>query len=178
MDPSLNSVGSVLNRTSEVHRVCLCCARLLSRPFRKTIWASARALRIRPHLRSTNPCFGMFVEAPHGKMQLDALRGEHWAARTFGEGEDAKDGYRVNLGCVEGLDPLALEISIIDGEALPVIEEPEEAKRQQAGRGTPVIWSGSALVEERCRELGSLQWNGSGEGSWAVPAVSVRIRVR
>ncbi len=29
----------------------------------------------------------------------------------------------VNLGCVEGLDPLALEISIIDGKALPVIEE-------------------------------------------------------
>jgi hypothetical protein len=25
---------------------------------------------------------------------------------------------------VEGLDPLALEISIIDGKALPVIEEP------------------------------------------------------
>jgi hypothetical protein len=28
------------------------------------------------------------------------------------------------LGCVEGLDALALEISIIDGKALPVIEEP------------------------------------------------------
>jgi len=27
-------------------------------------------------------------------------------------------GYRVNLGCVEGLDPLALEITIIDGRAL------------------------------------------------------------
>lgn len=27
-------------------------------------------------------------------------------------------GYRVNLGCVEGLDPLALEISIIDGRSL------------------------------------------------------------
>jgi hypothetical protein len=27
-------------------------------------------------------------------------------------------GYRVNLGCVEGLDPLALEIGIIDGRAL------------------------------------------------------------
>jgi len=42
----------------------------------------------------------------------------------IGDGENAKDGYRVNLGCVEGLDPLALEISIIDGKALPVIEEP------------------------------------------------------
>jgi hypothetical protein len=31
---------------------------------------------------------------------------------------DDKIGYRVNLGCVEGLDPLALDISIIDGRAL------------------------------------------------------------
>jgi hypothetical protein len=42
----------------------------------------------------------------------------------IGDGENAKDGYRVNLGCVEGLDPLALEISIIDGKALPVVEDP------------------------------------------------------
>jgi hypothetical protein len=28
------------------------------------------------------------------------------------------------LGCVEGLEPLALESDIIDGKALPVIEEP------------------------------------------------------
>jgi hypothetical protein len=42
----------------------------------------------------------------------------------IGDGENAKDGYRVNLGCVEGLDALALEISIVDGKALPVIEEP------------------------------------------------------
>ena len=28
----------------------------------------------------------------------------------IGDGENAKDGYRVNLGCVEGLDPLALGI--------------------------------------------------------------------
>lgn len=27
-------------------------------------------------------------------------------------------GYRVNLGCVEGIDPLALEIRLIDGRAL------------------------------------------------------------
>jgi hypothetical protein len=31
---------------------------------------------------------------------------------------DEKIGYRVNLGCVEGLDPLALEISIIDGRSM------------------------------------------------------------
>ena len=40
----------------------------------------------------------------------------------IGDGENAKDGYRVNLGCVEGLDPLALDISIINGKSLPVIE--------------------------------------------------------
>ena len=30
--------------------------------------------------------------------------------------------YRVNLGCVEGLDALALDISIIDGKGLPLAE--------------------------------------------------------
>lgn len=32
---------------------------------------------------------------------------------------DSECGYRVNLGCVEELDVLALEISIIDGRAMP-----------------------------------------------------------
>jgi hypothetical protein len=41
-----------------------------------------------------------------------------------GDGENAKDGYRVNLGCVEGLDPLALEIRIIDGKSVPLVEAP------------------------------------------------------
>ena len=36
------------------------------------------------------------------------------------DGENGKDGYRVNLGCVEGLDALALEVKIIDGRSLPV----------------------------------------------------------
>ena len=42
----------------------------------------------------------------------------------IGDGENGKDGYRVNLGCVEGIDPLALEISIIDGKSVPLIEGP------------------------------------------------------
>jgi len=41
----------------------------------------------------------------------------------IGDGENAADGFRVNLGCVEGLDTLALDIRIIDGRALPVIDE-------------------------------------------------------
>lgn len=40
------------------------------------------------------------------------------------DGENGGDGYRVNLGCVEGIDPLALDISIINGKSLPVIEDP------------------------------------------------------
>ncbi|HTE41050.1 MAG TPA: GFA family protein [Steroidobacteraceae bacterium] len=39
----------------------------------------------------------------------------------IGDGEDDKDGYRVNLGCVDGIDLLALDIRIIDGKSLPVI---------------------------------------------------------
>ncbi|HEY4163961.1 MAG TPA: GFA family protein [Dongiaceae bacterium] len=38
----------------------------------------------------------------------------------IGDGENAKDGYRVNLGCVESLDTLALEIRIIDGKSVPL----------------------------------------------------------
>ncbi len=38
----------------------------------------------------------------------------------IGDGEGSKDGYRVNLGCVDGLDALALEIAIIDGRSLPL----------------------------------------------------------
>jgi hypothetical protein len=37
---------------------------------------------------------------------------------------DEKYGYRVNLGCVEGLDPLSLEIKIIDGKSMLVSENP------------------------------------------------------
>lgn len=42
----------------------------------------------------------------------------------IGDGENDRDGYRVNLGCVEGLDTFALEISIIDGNSLPVTAGP------------------------------------------------------
>jgi hypothetical protein len=38
-----------------------------------------------------------------------------------GYDDNDKGGYRVNLGCVEGLDALALEIRILDGKSLPVI---------------------------------------------------------
>lgn len=41
----------------------------------------------------------------------------------IGDGENAKDGYRVNLGCVEGIDALSLDISIIDGKSIPVITQ-------------------------------------------------------
>jgi hypothetical protein len=38
------------------------------------------------------------------------------------DGEGGKDGYRVNLGCVEGLDTFALEIRRIDGRSVPLVE--------------------------------------------------------
>ena len=37
------------------------------------------------------------------------------------DGEDAKDGYRVNLGCVEGLDIFTLEVGRIDGRSVPLL---------------------------------------------------------
>jgi hypothetical protein len=36
-------------------------------------------------------------------------------------------GYRVNLGCVDGIDPLALEIGIIDGQSMPVNSEVDQS---------------------------------------------------
>jgi hypothetical protein len=36
-----------------------------------------------------------------------------------------KWGYRVNLGCVEQLDAMTLEIGIIDGKSMPIAENPE-----------------------------------------------------
>ena len=33
-------------------------------------------------------------------------------------------GYRVNLGCVEQLNPLELDISIIDGRSMPISADP------------------------------------------------------
>lgn len=35
---------------------------------------------------------------------------------------DSEMGYRVNLGCVVGLDVLALEIGIIDGRSMPLAD--------------------------------------------------------
>jgi hypothetical protein len=37
------------------------------------------------------------------------------------DGENGKDGYRVNLGCVEGLDVFALEVQRIDGKSVPLV---------------------------------------------------------
>jgi hypothetical protein len=45
----------------------------------------------------------------------------------IGDGENDRDGYRVNLGCVEGIDPLVLEIVLIDGRSLPLVSDPSPA---------------------------------------------------
>lgn len=53
----------------------------------------------------------------------------HYFCRTCGiytygavTGEDGRSRYRVNLGCVEGLDALELDITIVDGKALPLAD--------------------------------------------------------
>jgi hypothetical protein len=37
------------------------------------------------------------------------------------DGENGLDGYRVNLGCVEGLEVFALAVERIDGKSVPLI---------------------------------------------------------
>lgn len=37
------------------------------------------------------------------------------------DGENAKNGYRPNLDCIESFDPLALDIKIIDGNSVPPV---------------------------------------------------------
>ncbi len=49
----------------------------------------------------------------------------HYFCRTCGiypfhDTTDQPGAYRVNLGCIEGLDPLALPIQILDGRAFPI----------------------------------------------------------
>src|SRR5258708_34173046 len=51
----------------------------------------------------------------------------------IGEGVNAKDGYRVNLGGGDGLEPLARDISIPDGTPLPLIEDPAQPTSVNCG---------------------------------------------
>ncbi len=44
----------------------------------------------------------------------------------IGDGRDNQDGYRVNLGCVDELDVMALEIRRIDGKSLPLTDTRRE----------------------------------------------------
>lgn len=39
-------------------------------------------------------------------------------------GDGGEYGYRVNLGCVEQIDPLSLNITVFDGKSMPVSENP------------------------------------------------------
>ncbi len=69
-------------------------------------------------------------ESPQGFESLAVYRwGDHQVnfyfcktcgIHTFHEGVATPGHYRLNLGCVDGLDPLALEISLIDGKSFPV----------------------------------------------------------
>jgi hypothetical protein len=52
---------------------------------------------------------------------------EHLACKTCGispyHGDDSY-GYRVNLGCVEGLDALTLAIKVLDGRSMEIAPDP------------------------------------------------------
>ena len=72
---------------------------------------------------------------PHEDMTL--LEDYRWSDRVvnhlfckrcgvFPYSGDPEMGYRVNLGCVEGLDVFALEVGLIDGRSLPVGDAPAE----------------------------------------------------
>ena len=50
-----------------------------------------------------------------------AIDGTHLAT-YIADGVNGKDGYRVNLGCVEGLDVFALEVRRIDGKSIPLLQ--------------------------------------------------------
>ena len=46
----------------------------------------------------------------------------------IGDGARNQDGYRVNLGCVAGLDIFALDVRIIDGRSVPLVCPPPVPK--------------------------------------------------
>ena len=48
---------------------------------------------------------------------------------------NAEYGYRVNLGCVDGVDPFALEIGIIDGRSMPVRSDDDPIMSKSTDRG-------------------------------------------
>jgi len=41
----------------------------------------------------------------------------------IGDGEHNEDGYRVNLGCLEGLDIFSLDVKPIDGRSIPLAHQ-------------------------------------------------------
>jgi hypothetical protein len=59
-----------------------------------------------------------------GLYQFGAKKAKHYFCRncgihTFSESARKPGHYRVNLGCVEGVDTFALETSVFDGKSLP-----------------------------------------------------------
>ncbi|WP_018231462.1 GFA family protein [Thioalkalivibrio thiocyanodenitrificans] len=66
------------------------------------------------------------IEAPEGALglyQFGAKTAKHFFCNTCGiypfhETARFAGHYRVNLGCVDGLDPLSLEVEIFDGKHL------------------------------------------------------------
>jgi hypothetical protein len=46
---------------------------------------------------------------------------KHCGIYTFHAALTARGKFRVNIGCLEGIDPYALEATVIDGKSLPLV---------------------------------------------------------
>jgi hypothetical protein len=56
----------------------------------------------------------------------------HWFCKTCGvypfhDATEKPGHYRVNLGCLQGVDPLAVKVSVVDGRSFPVTGRPGPA---------------------------------------------------
>jgi hypothetical protein len=49
---------------------------------------------------------------------------KHCGIHPFVQTIRGPDSWRVNVGCLEGVDPYALMASLVDGASLPVVERP------------------------------------------------------
>ena len=64
-------------------------------------------------------------ESSLGVYEFDTKVAHHYFCKqcgiyTFNQTSRFPDQYRVNLGCIEGIDPLVLDVTVFDGKSLPI----------------------------------------------------------